>query len=439
VPFDAGVPRVGGHPSEGGVVLARGPTPACGRWVQSAGNPNRGDESLHYSAGSRRFGVGHARRVLCRTGALVVAVVGALAAWGSSAQAAPLTIAVTGDSVLVTGHSGGSTTIQATRPDAVTGRPVVIGQYADRASSSAPFSVNTSVPTALLPNGDCWQQGALSSALTPDLQPGDTVTFTQEAPFGGEATSASVAVNAAMVEGAVGPIPSCRDIAPFARNAVTTRPDSVAGGPITVSGVAQPFATGVTVSASDGAASTAPVSVGPAQDGSWSATIPADQVDRLAGGALTVTPVFDVPDVSTGVTAHIAGAAVGVSKLRAGAGGTSKPGGSSGSGHGPAAMRVASLRLPARISLRRAHRDGIRASFVVPTGARVVRVQLKRAGKVVTGRVVSAGNAGSRQTVRLRGASLRRVLHRGKFRVAVRAGASRAQLGPPVSGVIVIR
>ena len=381
--------------------------------------------------------MGRARHVLCRAGALVVAVVGASAVWGSSAQAAPLTIAVTGDSVLVTGHSGGSMTIQATRPDAVTGRPVVIGQYADRTLPSAPFSVNTTVPKALSPNGDCWQQGALASAVTPDLQPGDTVTFTQQAPFGGEATSARVAVTAAMVEGAVGPIPACREIAPFARNAVTSRPDSVTGGPITLSGVAQPFATGVTVSASDGAASTAPVGVGPAQDGSWSATIPADQVDRLADGALTVTPVFDVPDVGTGAMAHIAGAAVSVSKLRADGG--SKPGGSSGSGRRPAAMRVASLRLPARIGLRRARRDGIRASFVVPAGARVVRVQLKRGGKVVNGRVVPAANAGSRQRVRLRGAGLRRVLHRGKFRVAVRAGASVAQLGSPVSRVIVIR
>jgi hypothetical protein len=428
---------VGAHPSKGRIVLARGPTPACARWVQSARNPNRGDESLHYLAGSRRFGVGRAGRVLCRTGALVVAVVGALAAWGSSAQAAPLTIAVAGDSVLVTGHSGGSMTIQATRPDAVTGKPVVIGQYADRASSSAPFSVNTSLPTALSPNGDCWQQGALASALTPDLQPGDTVTFTQAGLAGGQPSSASVGVTADMVAGAIGPIPSCREIAPFARNAVTSRPDSVAGGPIVLSGAAQPFATGVAVSASDGTVSTAPVGVGTAQDGSWSATIPADQVDRLANGALTVTPVFEVPDVSTGAMAHIAGAAVGLSKLRAS--GASKPGGGTGSGHGPAAMRVRSLRLPARIGLRRARRDGIRASFVVPARARVVRVQLKRAGKVVIGRVVPAGNAGSRQTVRLRGARLRRVLERGTFRVAVRAGASRGQLGPPVSGVIVIR
>jgi hypothetical protein len=389
---------------------------------------------LLYLGGITRFGVGRAARVSCRAAGLMVAGLGALAASGSSAHAAPpLTIAVTGDSVLVTGHSGGSMTLRATRPDAVTGAPVVLGQYAGRASSG-PFTVNTTTPTALSPDGDCWQQGALSSALTPDLQPGDTMTLTQAGMFGGAPSTASVAVTAEMVQGAIGPIPSCRDVAPFARNAVTGRPDSVDGGPITVSGAAQPFATGVTVSASDGSVSTAPVGVGTAQDGSWSATIPAGQVDRLARGPLTVTPVFEVPDVSTGATAHIAGAPVGVSKLSA----AGTPGGAPGS-PGPAALRVASLRMPASIGLRRARRHGIRASFVVPAGARVVRVRLTRAGKVVMGRVVPAGTAGSRQAVRLRGARLRRVLHRGKFRVVVRAGASGAQLGPPASGAIAIR
>jgi hypothetical protein len=301
-----------------------------------------------------------------------------------------------------------------------------------------PFSVNTTVPTPLRPDGDCWQKGALPSAVTPDLQPGDMVTVTQEATFGSEASSTSVPVTSAMVDGAVGPIPACRDIAPHARNAVTSRPDSVAGGPIALSGVAQPFAAGVSVSATDGTLSTAPVAVSPAKDGSWSATIPAGQVDRLAGGPITVTPVFEVPDVSTGATAHIAGAATQVSKV--GAGANAKPG-ASGPRHpgSPSAMRVRSLHRPARIGLGSARRNGIRASFVVPTGARVVRVQLKRGGKVQMRRVVPAATAGSRQTVRLRGPRLRRVLHRGTFRIAVSAGPSRAQLGPSVTRAIVIR
>jgi hypothetical protein len=364
-----------------------------------------------------------------RTGALAAALLGAMAVWGSPAQAASPTIAVEGDSVLVTGQSFGPTTVRATRPDALTSQPVVIGQYAGSASSAGPFSVNTTMPTPLSPDGDCWQKGALPSAVTPDLQPGDTVTVAQEATVSSEASTTSVAVTPAMVDGAVGPIPACRDIAPHARNAVTSRPDSVAGGAIALSGVAQPFAAGVSVSATDGTLSTAPVTVSPANDGGWSATIPAGQVDRLA----------EVPDVGTGATAHIAGPATQVSKVGANA----KPGASGprhgGSPHGPSAMRVRSLRRPARIGLGSARRNGIRASFVVPTGARVVRVQLKRGGKVKVRRVVPAGTAGSRQTVRLRGPRLRRVLQPGTFRIAVSAGPSRAQLGPPVTRAIVIR
>jgi hypothetical protein len=386
------------------------------------------------------FHAGGTARAVRRAGALAAAVLGATAVWGSPAEADTPTIAVAGDSILVTGQSFGPTTVQATRPDAVTGKPVVIGQYEGSASDLTPFSVNTTTPTPLKPDGDCWQKGALASAVTPDLQPGDTVTVTQAARFGGRSSSTSVAVTPDAVAGAVGPIPACRDIAPFARNAVTVRPDSVAGGPIGLSGVAQPFATGVALTATDGTVSTAPVGVGAAQDGTWSATIPADQIGRLAVGPLTVTPVFEVPDVRTGAMAHIAGLAVQLSKLRANSkSGAGAPGEGGSSGHGAAAMRVASLRKPGHIGLERARRKGIRASFVVPAGAQVVRVQLKRGGKTLTQRVVPAGKAHSRQTVRLRGARLRRVLHTGRFRLAVSVGPSIDQLGPPVTGAIVIR
>jgi hypothetical protein len=355
---------------------------------------------------------------------LAAAVLGAAAA---SAHAAP-TVVVRGDSVLVTDQSAGPTTVQATRADALTHQPVVIGQYADTASSLIPFSVNTTTPTPLMPNGDCWQQGALASALTPDLQPGDTVTVTQAAPLGGTPSSTSVPVTAAEVKDAVGPVPACKDIAPFARNAVTQGPGSVAGSPIVISGVAQPFAKSVSLTATDGKVSTSPVGAGPAQDGSWSATIPAGEVHRLGSGPLTVIPVFEVPDVSTGAMAHIAGTTIQLSK----SGAAPAPGHAKG-------VRVRSLRRPARMSLGSARRKGIRTSFVVPAGVKVVRVQLTRGGRTLTQRVLSAGRAGARQTVRLRGARLRSVLRRGSFRIAVSAGPSRTQLGPPVTRSIVIR
>jgi hypothetical protein len=75
----------------------------------------------------------------------------------------------------------------------------------------------------------------------------------------------------------------------------------------------------------------------------------------------------------------------------------------------------------------------------VPAGARVVSVRLQSAGRTLVQRVVRARNAGSRQSVRLRGPRLRRVLYRGRFRLAVSAGPSRARLGPPAIRTIVVR
>ena len=92
-------------------------------------------------------------------------------------MAASPNIAIAGDSVLATSlPSFGTTTVEATRPDAVTGAPVVIGVFSGNGNQFGPFSVNTTTPTPLNPGGDCWQKGALSQALTPDLRPGDTVT-----------------------------------------------------------------------------------------------------------------------------------------------------------------------------------------------------------------------------------------------------------------------
>jgi hypothetical protein len=372
-----------------------------------------------------------AGRAVRRAAMLTAAVLAAAAACASGAQADTPTVTVTGDSVLVTGQSPGPTTVRVTRPDTVTHQPVVIGQYEESAPSVIPFTVNTTAGTPLVPNGDCWQKGALASALTPDLQPGDTVTVTQATPAAGQPSSTSVPVTADDVKDAAGPVPVCKDSAPWGRNAVTAGPESRTGSPIALSGMAQPFAKLVELAATDGVVSTAPVAVGPAADGTWSATIPAGQADRLASGLLTVTPVFEVPDVSTGATAHIAGPAVQISRSSAAAPG---PGGSR-----PAGLRVRSLRRPARIGLQAARRKGILTSFVVPAGANVVRVQLERGHKAVMQRLLPAGRAGARQTVRLRGAGLRRVLDRGRFRIAVSAGPSRDTLGPPVTGAIVIR
>src|ERR1700761_7360302 len=242
------------------------------------------------------------------------------------AQAAPAassdgtTTVVAGDSVVVSSlPSFGPTTITVTRPDAITGAPVVIGLESGTGTPFAPFSANTITPTPLNPSGDCWQMGALSEALTPDIQPGDTVTVSQTGMFGGAGTSSSTVVQPSDETGAVrGPIAGCAPLAPWARNAITGAPSMLAAGSnLTVSGVAQPLATGVSVSASDGKTTTAPISTTPAANGAWSVTIPAPALASLANRNITVTPVISVPDASTGASAHIAGVGVTVQNAAA--------------------------------------------------------------------------------------------------------------------------
>jgi hypothetical protein len=353
------------------------------------------------------------------------------------------TIAVTGDSVLATSlPSFGTTTVEATRPDAVTGAPVVIGVFSGNGNQFGPFSVNTTTPTPLNPGGDCWQKGALSQALTPDLQPGDTVTVSQSPLFGSGGTSASVTVQPGDIGSDPGPIAGCDAIAPWARNAITSGPSTVTGGGITVSGVAQPLATGVSVVAADGTHNTPPVSATPASDGSWSATIPASDVASLSDTALTVTPVFAVPDVSTGAGAHIDGVGLTVRKLAPAASGSGQTGGGAGStptsapttsgprSGGTARPRVTGLRVASTLTLTRARRNGISASFVVPAGVKDVRVELLRDKKAVFHKTVRADRAGKRQTVVLRGRQLSRLLRVTTYTVGAQAGRSSSSFGP---------
>jgi hypothetical protein len=99
---------------------------------------------------------------------------------------------------------------------------------------------------------------------------------------------------------------------------------------------------------------------------------------------------------------------------------------------------VTKLRAPRRTGIGYAGRKGIGTSFVVPAGAHFVRVELKRGNKVLLKRVVPAGAAGTREAVRFRGHSLRNVLRRGTFRIAVSAGATRATFGPSVVAKTVV-
>lgn len=370
-----------------------------------------------------------ARRIAPAAAALIASAVGA-----GPAMASGPTIAVTGDSVLATSlPSFGTATIKATRPDALTGAPVVIGQFSGSANSFTPFSVNTTTPTPLAPAGDCWQKGALSQALTPDLQPGDTVTLTQAAQFGGGTPSTSITVQPAASGVTPGPIAGCSSIAPWARNAITSGPSTTTGGAITVSGVAQPLATGVSVAATDGKHSTTSVSTTANANGSWTATIPAAQVSTLADAPLTVTPVVAMPDVSTGAAAHIAGVGLTVEKSApvtasssgqtGGAPSSSTSASKSATGGRP---RVTGLRVSSTLKLSRARRNGITVSFIVPAGAKVVRVELLRGKTRLFRTTVRAHKARTRQRVVVHAKRLRT----GNYTVAVQAGSSSSRLGP---------
>jgi hypothetical protein len=391
------------------------------------------------------------RRIAPGAAALIAAAV--MCAPASAISPTPPTLVVSGDSVLATSlPSFGQTTIEATRPDAVTGAPVVIGLFSSSGNQFTPFSVNDTTPTPLSPSGDCWQSGALSQALTPDLQPGDTVTLTQGGVFGTSPSSTSAVVQPAGPNSIPGPISGCSGIAPLARNAITSGPSSVTDGPLTVSGVAQPLATGVSVSATDRTHTTTPVSTTPASDGSWTATIPASQLRGLANTTLNVTPVMAVPDVSTGAQAHIAGVGLTVTKAASTAGTTpSQTGGTggnptprtkpptSGSHHGRVSLRARGLRAASPLTLARARREGIQASLILPAGAKIVRVELRRGKNRLFVTTVRARKGASRQTVLLRGKRLSHLLRAGQYTIAVQVGAGGSALGPVTTRTLRIR
>jgi hypothetical protein len=163
-----------------------------------------------------------------------------------------------------------------------------------------PFTINTSAPTFLKPTGDCWQKGALLSALTPDLQTGDKLAFVGTAIFG-QPPRTTITVGTPV--GTPGPVPVCSALAPWGRNAILN-PPATAGSSVALNGVAQKFATRVTLTATDGTHTTPAVQATPAANGTWSATLPLGALDN---GPVTITPVFTVPDAATGATAHIAG------------------------------------------------------------------------------------------------------------------------------------
>jgi hypothetical protein len=383
-------------------------------------------------------------RTIQRVAPLVAAAVasGALAGPALAQAPSPLTVNAVKDSIIATGLPFGATTLQVKRPDAITGAPVVIGQFAGFAFPLVPFSVNTTTPTPFNPGGDCWQKGSLTLpggvGLTPDIRPGDTVAVTN-------GPSVTVPADAEADGGPGGPIAGCKPISAWGQNSVTAATGD-SGTDLSVSGNAQLLSTGASVTATDGQAVTTPVDATLAADGTWSATIPAAELAKLADGPVTVNGVFAVPDVSTGAAAHIAGAPLSAQKTTvAGAPEITPDGSAPAPAPAPAAPaatvgRLTSIRTTARISLAHALKGGIHTSFIVPAGAKVVRVRLARGGKTTAYvKFLAAAKPGTRQTVKLTGSTLSRKLRSGTYTLSVMAGPSRTQLGQAVKSNVTVR
>lgn len=97
-------------------------------------------------------------------------------------------------------------------------------------------------------------------------------------------------------------------------------------------------------------------------------------------------------------------------------------------------LRVTGLRTRSRIRLAGARRRGVSASFVAPPGASVARVELFRLGGAArrarrVGAVTVVLDRAGRHSVRLASRRMRRGLRPGQYRIVVRVGTSRNELG----------
>jgi len=340
---------------------------------------------------------------------------------GSAANAV-ISVDAVRDSVSVSGLPAGPAKIEVRRGG------VLIGVFTDNAQAGQPLTVNTTAPSAAQPSGDCWERGALQPALTPDIRPLDVVSV-----VGGPSVTVPADAPTAVAGVVGGPFGGCSAISAFAYNAVqSSSPGSVisgSGANLVLSGAAQPLATAVSVVVGDGTSATAPVAA-TLTGTSWSATIPASALDGLKDGTLTATALFTVPDMGTGAASQIAGAPLSLTKgpaPAAPAGGAIQPAPSSQRPSAAPAtpLRAARVVTRSRVALRAARRNGLRATFAVPAGARIARVELRRGGRTVVSRTITV-RGGTRQSVRLSGARLRK----GSYRLVIRVGSARSSLGP---------
>ena len=217
------------------------------------------------------------------------------------------------------------------------------------------------------------------------------------------------------------------------------------GSDVTVSGVAQPGATGVAVTATDAAgAATTPVDATLNADGTWNASIPSADLTDLADGAVTLDATYAVPDVATGAAAHIDGAPLAIEKKSVDGGVEVTPApdwrcrrATRCAGY-PAHPRTPVVRPQHVEDLPALARKGrIRVALYVPSGAKVVRVRLSHGGKTKYLKYFTAASAGTRQVLYLKGKSLQSV-KRGAHTLTVSAGPSRTQQGNAIKSRVTV-
>jgi hypothetical protein len=370
--------------------------------------------------------------------AVAALALAAVAAPGANAAPSPIVVDAAHDSVIVTGLPFGAATLQVTRPDLKSGKPDVIGQFQGFAFPGLPFSANTTTPTPFNPGGDCWQKGAVtlpnSAGLTPDILPGDTVSV-----VGGPSVTVPADAPLTASDGSPsGPIAGCANLSLWAHNAFTDATFASPGSDLAVTGQAQPLATNVAVTATDAnGVATDPVDATLASDGSYTATVPASSLSALANGELTLSAAYTVPDVASGAPVDIAGQTLSVDKETPAPPAASGAPAPAGSGAGPAAPAAPAARIALnglvvrrKITLGAAQAGKLRASFVVPTGAKYARVRLSRPGHTAALVIVPTAKAGSRQVIALPASKLKK-LKRGTYTVTVGTGPLTTQFVAP--------
>jgi hypothetical protein len=106
----------------------------------------------------------------------------------------------------------------------------------------------------------------------------------------------------------------------------------------------------------------------------------------------------------------------------------------------PARLRLESLSVARRMTLRSARRNGVRALISAPNGAKVVRVRLRRGNKTIASVVRRVTGNGVLRVVLPRTSKQRRALKRGTYRLQITPGTSTQKLdGVTSSRTITLR